>query len=138
MKSEWVKTKIRKARKVELRDNRCKLFPIRLASISRLEKWRCRATDPDEDLAADVRAYHIPDFSNWKDHDAVEAAFADLLRDLQEQAEQDVLLLYDGILQRPQAVDFDFDSVTGFQEHWWGAGHADSRRGSREDQVTGF
>jgi hypothetical protein len=32
--------------------------------------------------AEEVLRYHIPDFSNWKDHDAFEAAFARLLRDL--------------------------------------------------------
>lgn len=78
----WVKTEIRKARKVELAERRRKLFPIRLTSFSRLEKWQCLASDPDEDLATEVRSYHIPDFSNWKDHDAFETAFADLIRDL--------------------------------------------------------
>ena len=86
LKSEWVKTEIRKARQAEHREGRRKLFPIRLVSFSRLEKWRCLATDPDEDLAAEVRSYHIPDFSNWKNHDAFESAFADLLRDLSAQA----------------------------------------------------
>ena len=33
-------------------------------------------------LARTVREYHIPDFSNWKDHEAFEAAFAKLLEDL--------------------------------------------------------
>ena len=32
-----------------------------------------------------LREYHIPDFSNWKNHDAFEVAFADLLRDLRAQ-----------------------------------------------------
>ncbi len=86
LKSEWVKTEIRKARQAEHREHRRKLFPIRLVSFSRLEKWQCLASDPDEDLAAEVRSYHIPDFSNWKDHDAFESAFADLLRDLRAQA----------------------------------------------------
>ena len=86
LKSEWVKTEIRKARKVERSQGRRKLFPIRLVSVGRLEKWKCFATDPDEDLAAEVRSYHLPDFSNWKDHDAFEAAFADLLRDLRAEA----------------------------------------------------
>jgi hypothetical protein len=27
-------------------------------------------------LAEEVCKYHIPDFSNWKNHDAFEAAFA--------------------------------------------------------------
>jgi len=29
-------------------------------------------------LAEEVRKYHIPDFSNWKNHDAFERAFARL------------------------------------------------------------
>jgi hypothetical protein len=29
-----------------------------------------------EDSAEEVRKYHIPDFSNWKNHDAFEKAFA--------------------------------------------------------------
>jgi len=33
-----------------------------------------------------LREYHIPDISNWKNHDAFESAFADLLRDLRAQA----------------------------------------------------
>jgi hypothetical protein len=35
-----------------------------------------------KDLAREVCEYHIPDFSTWKDHDALELAFARLLRDL--------------------------------------------------------
>ena len=33
-------------------------------------------------LAEEVRQYFIPDFSRWKEHDAFEAAFTRLLRDL--------------------------------------------------------
>jgi hypothetical protein len=33
-------------------------------------------------LAEAVRKYHIPDFSNWKNHDAFEKAFACLEKDL--------------------------------------------------------
>ena len=29
-----------------------------------------------EDLAEEVRNYHLPDFSNWKHHAVFEAAFA--------------------------------------------------------------
>ena len=35
-----------------------------------------------EDLAEEVRKYHIPDFSNWKNRDAFETAFARLEKDL--------------------------------------------------------
>jgi hypothetical protein len=33
-------------------------------------------------LAEEVRKYHIPDFSNWKNHDAFEASFARLEKGL--------------------------------------------------------
>jgi len=33
-------------------------------------------SDNGEDLAGEVRNYHIPDFSSWKNHDAFERAFA--------------------------------------------------------------
>ena len=47
-----------------------------------LEEWELFDADRAEDLAAEIRQYFIPDFSNWKDHDSFEAGFARLLRDL--------------------------------------------------------
>jgi hypothetical protein len=44
--------------------------------------WECYDSMTGVDLAEEVRQYFIPDFSNWKDHDAFEASFARLLRDL--------------------------------------------------------
>jgi uncharacterized membrane protein YgcG len=35
-----------------------------------------------EDSAREIREYFIPDFSNWKDHDAYKLAFDRLLADL--------------------------------------------------------
>ena len=89
MNSEWVQTEIRKARQAELREQRQgkKLFPIRLVSIDRIRDWSCFDADTGKDLAVELREYHIPDFSNWKNHDAFESAFADLLRNLRAQAE---------------------------------------------------
>ena len=81
MNSEWVKTEIRKARKAEIKEKGRKLFPIRLIDFKPIEVWEL----PDssgEDLAEEVRKFFIPDFSNWKDHDSFESAFARLLRDL--------------------------------------------------------
>jgi hypothetical protein len=37
-------------------------------------------------VAEEIREYHIPDFANWKDHDAFEAAFARLIKDLEAPA----------------------------------------------------
>ena len=41
-----------------------------------------RAADAGKDSAREIREYFIPGFSNWKDHDAYQAAFQRLLRDL--------------------------------------------------------
>jgi hypothetical protein len=84
LQSEWVMTEIRKAREAEKKENRRKLFPIRLADFEQIGKWRCPDADGGKDLAVEVREYFIPDFSNWKDHDSFEKAFERLLRDLRE------------------------------------------------------
>ena len=47
-----------------------------------IKSWECFDDDTGKDGAAEVRAYYVPDFSEWKDHDKFEAAFAKLLRDL--------------------------------------------------------
>ena len=88
LNSEWVQTEIRKARQAELREQRQKLFPIRLVSIDRIRDWSCFDADTGKDLAVELREDHIPDFSNWKTHDPFESAFADLLRDLRAQADR--------------------------------------------------
>lgn len=84
LQSDWVMTEIRKARKAEIREGRQKLFPIRLVSFEKLRKWECIDADRGQDLATEVREYFIPDFSNWRDHDVFETAFARLLKDLRE------------------------------------------------------
>ena len=43
--------------------------------------------DTGKDLAVEVREYFVPDFSNWKDHDAYQGAFDRLLRDLKAEEE---------------------------------------------------
>jgi hypothetical protein len=88
MASEWVATEIRRARRVEREQNRRKLFPIRLVDFDRIKQWECFDADTGKDLAVELREYFIPDFSNWKDHDAFEAAFARLLKDLKTEAEK--------------------------------------------------
>jgi hypothetical protein len=86
MQSKWVVTEIRRARKVELREGRRKLFPIRLMSFEALHGWACIDSTTGEDMAEEVRSYFIPDFSNWKNHDDFERAFARLLADLKASA----------------------------------------------------
>jgi uncharacterized protein YjbI with pentapeptide repeats len=82
LKSNWVETEIRRARKVELEEDRRKLFPIRLVDYEALQDWACIDSATGEDLAEEVRSYFIPDFTNWKSHDDFEQGFARLLSDL--------------------------------------------------------
>jgi hypothetical protein len=80
MNSEWVSTEIRKARKEETKERKRKLFPIRLVDFKAVEDWECFDADSKKDFGVEIREYLIPDFSNWKDHDAFEANFALLLK----------------------------------------------------------
>ena len=80
--SKWVRDEIRRARKAEVREGRRKLFPIRIMDYTDLEQWKSFFADLAEDVAEEIREFFIPDFSNWKDHDAFEAGFAKLLDDL--------------------------------------------------------
>lgn len=82
LQSKWVMAEIRRARKAEMKEKRRKLFPIRLVDFDALQAWECFDADTREDLASEVRQYFIPDFSNWKNHDAFKRAFGRLLRDL--------------------------------------------------------
>lgn len=88
MQSEWVMTEVRNARKIEVRENRRKLFPIRLVDFQNIQEWRCFDAEVGKDLAVEVREYFIPDFSNWKDHDSFEEAAKRLLRDLKPKESQ--------------------------------------------------
>jgi hypothetical protein len=85
MNSEWVKTELREAFKLERREGKRKLFPIGLVPYSAVRDWECFDADHGKDLAVEIREYFIPDFTNWKDPDAFEAAFGRLLRDLKDE-----------------------------------------------------
>jgi hypothetical protein len=89
MQSEWVISEIHRARKTEIEENRRKLFPITIVDFDKVKTWKCFDTDAGKDLAKEVREYFIPDFSNWKDHDAFEKAFDRLLRDLKAEEKKD-------------------------------------------------
>jgi hypothetical protein len=89
--SEWVMTEIRRAREVERKESRRKLFPIRLTDFKTLEEWKCQDSKSGQDLAEEVRQYFIPDFSNWKNHDAFEKAFDRLLSDLKAEETKPVV-----------------------------------------------
>jgi hypothetical protein len=82
MNSEWVKTEIAKARKREVQEKRRMLFPVRLVEFEALGDWECFDSDTGKDSAREIRDYHVPDFSNWRNHDSYQKEFDHLLRDL--------------------------------------------------------
>lgn len=55
------------------------LFSIRLISIEAIRAWDCLDADSGDDRAQKMRDYYVGDFSDWKDRDAFEAAFARLM-----------------------------------------------------------
>ena len=80
VRSPWVEREVNAAREREDREDRTVLFPIRLDNevIATSRAW-----------AADIRrTRHIGDFTQWKDHDSYQKAFARLLRDLQTPQEK--------------------------------------------------
>ncbi len=87
MQSGWVETELRTALAREKKEGRQILFPIRISPMETVRAWKCVDPDTGKDMAIEVRKYHIPDFSNWKDHDDFEAAFAKLLEDLKRDVE---------------------------------------------------
>ena len=82
MRSEWVITEIRKARKVEQQLMRRVLFPISVVPFDSIRNWECFDADSGKDLGVEVREYFINDFSKWNERDAFEIAFSRLIRDL--------------------------------------------------------
>jgi hypothetical protein len=80
--SKWVRVEIRKALKAEREEGRRKLFPIRLMDFEAIQDWEYFDEGLKTDLGMEIRKYLIPDFSNWKDHDAFEATFARLIENL--------------------------------------------------------
>lgn len=82
LRSEWVKTELRKAILAERRTGRRKLFPLRLVDMDTLQQWECFDADSGKDLGVEIREYFIPDFSSWRDETEFDSNFARLLKDL--------------------------------------------------------
>jgi len=83
--SDWVQTEIRRARKQEKRTGERKLFPIRLCDMEMLRAWECFDSDAGRDIAAEIREYFIPDFSEWLKPGMFEVEFKKLCRDLRKE-----------------------------------------------------
>lgn len=72
------------ARKRVVEQTRDVLYPIGLCPFQMIRLWEYFDSDIGKDSAREVREFHIPDFSNWKDEDSYRLAFDRLLSDLRE------------------------------------------------------
>lgn len=86
MKSAWVKTEVANARRREEFEKKQMLFPITLVPYESVKKWELFDADRGIDSASEIRAYFIPDFSNWEKQDSYQSAFERLVRDLKSAA----------------------------------------------------
>ncbi len=66
IESDWVSKEIAFAKSRESAEKSKVLFPIRITSMERLDEWEMVDSATGTDLAADVRRYFIPDFTEWK------------------------------------------------------------------------
>jgi uncharacterized protein YjbI with pentapeptide repeats len=83
LQSEWIDGEVQRARLAEMRDDLQKLFPLRLVDMQAIESWKSLDAKTGNDVAAEVREYHIPDFSMWRSNpNAYRQVFAQLLDDL--------------------------------------------------------
>ena len=61
--------------------NEC-CFQFELVSIEAVKAWECFDALIGKDSAVEILEYHIPDFSDWKNHDSYQKVFLHLVRDL--------------------------------------------------------
>lgn len=81
--SEWVEEEIRMALQFQQDGGQKLLYPIRLVSYEVLEAWKGSGAEERRNVAQEVLAYPVVDFSAWEDPQAYEKSFAGLLRDLE-------------------------------------------------------
>ena len=67
IRSLWVQSEIRRARRREIRYKCRMLFPVSLVPFESLRKWELFDADVGQDVAAELREYFTLDFSNWRD-----------------------------------------------------------------------
>lgn len=82
IESNWVKTEISEAINKQKNKNRQMLYPIRLVDYEVLKNWKLYDSDLGTDLAAEVRKYFIPDFSNWEDEESFQSNLNRLVESL--------------------------------------------------------
>jgi hypothetical protein len=62
-------------------------YEPRLTPWDEIRKWKLFNADEGRDLATEIRAYYIPDFSEWKNHDLYVRELEKWLRDLRTESD---------------------------------------------------
>ena len=79
----------RKARQRKVKERKRVLFPIRMVPFDKIRNWELFDADTGIDTAAEIREYFIPDFTDWKDHDAFEESYLKLMKDFKPSPDED-------------------------------------------------
>jgi hypothetical protein len=87
IKSDWVAHELYTAFRRQKEKGQQVLFPIRLMTYEALRQWQAFDADTGRDLGREVREYFIPDFSNWTDDAAFDAAMTQLFDSLRKSDE---------------------------------------------------
>ena len=82
IKSRWLAPEVRRLLESEKKEQRRKLFLVRLADPGALRAWTCLDADSGKDLAVAAREHFIADFFNCRSRDAFEKAFEQLQKGL--------------------------------------------------------
>ena len=90
LSSEWVKTEIASAREREEREGKQMLYPIALAPSADIKQRNLFDAARSTESAPKIREHAIADFSNWKDHDAYQRNFQQLVEELKGESAGEV------------------------------------------------
>lgn len=83
IKSSWVEYEIKRAKKREKEEGKQIMFPISLVPYEELKDWYLFDADLATDLAAEIREYFIPNFSQWENNSIYQKGLHELLATLQ-------------------------------------------------------
>lgn len=79
---DWLVTEICQTRLREQEEDRRIIFPVRLLPAERVRSWKCLDPETEEDVAAHLQNYFVPDFTNWQNDGPFLSAWRRLLSDL--------------------------------------------------------
>jgi uncharacterized protein YjbI with pentapeptide repeats len=82
MKSPWVVSEVQWAADREIKSGQQILFPIRIVPFDMVRRWTLFDSDLGQDVAKYVRQYFVPDFTSWRDREALARQTERFLGDL--------------------------------------------------------